>query len=46
MNYNWHIPKLHDLQLLLFAHKVVHNPEKLYEIFSSYFEFNNTFYHT
>ena len=39
------IPKLHELQLLLFAHKVIHYPEKLSEIFSSYFEFNNTFHH-
>ena len=35
------IPKLHDFQLLLFAYKVVHHPEKLSEILCSYFEFNN-----
>jgi len=39
------VPKLHEVQLLLFAHKVVHHPEQLPQVFCRYFQFNNTFRH-
>ena len=38
------VPKLHDFQLLIFAHKIIHHPEKLPDVFHNYFEFNNTFH--
>jgi len=38
------VPKLHDFQLLIFAHKIIHHPAKLPDVFHNYFEFNNTFH--